>query len=147
MSEPVTLREMQGGLNVDFHTVAAILRDPADDTSGLVPDACSIPPVNVGMRLPTFTNIRIRTARDAEIIFHAVRIGILPMVTQRLGSEGCKALCTGCVYVWEERSGGFSDPMEPGMERFSDGRSWGPSRYRTPNGLCHDVQVTVFDVL
>jgi hypothetical protein len=78
---------------------------------------------------PTCTNIRIRTARDAEIIFHAVRLGILPIVMQRLGSEERMALCTGCVYVWEERSGSLSESMEQGIERFTEGRSWGPSRY------------------
>ncbi|KAF8499664.1 hypothetical protein F5888DRAFT_96947 [Russula emetica] len=82
------------------------------------------------MMPPTCTNIRIRTARDAEIIFHAVRLGILPMVMQRLGSEERMALCTGCVYVWEERSGCLSESMEQGIERFTEGRSWGPSRAR-----------------
>jgi hypothetical protein len=80
---------------------------------------------------PTCTNIRIRTARDAEIIFHAVRLGILPMVMQRLGSEERMALCTGCVFVWEERSGSLSESMEQGIERFTEGRSWGPSRFAT----------------
>jgi len=79
---------------------------------------------------PTCTNIRVRTARDAEIIFHAVRLGILPMVMQRLGSEERMALCTGCVYVWEERNGSLSESMEQGIERFTEGRSWGPSRAR-----------------
>jgi len=84
---------------------------------------------HVNIMPPTYTNIRIRTARDAEIIFHAVHIGILPMVMQRLGSEERMALCTGCVYVWEERSGSLSESMEQGIERFTEGRSWGPSRY------------------
>ncbi|KAI9507478.1 hypothetical protein F5148DRAFT_112469 [Russula earlei] len=82
------------------------------------------------MMPPTCKNIRIRTARDAEIIFHAVRLGILPMVMQRLGSEERMALSTGCVYVWEERSGSLSESMEQGIERFTEGRSWGPSRAR-----------------
>ncbi|KAI0256348.1 Gti1/Pac2 family-domain-containing protein [Lactifluus subvellereus] len=82
------------------------------------------------MMPPTCTNIRIRTARDAEIIFHAVRLGILPMVVQRLGSEERMALCSGCVYVWEERNGSLSESMEQGIERFTEGRSWGPSRAR-----------------
>jgi len=93
------------------------------------------------MMPPTCTNIRVRTARDAEIIFHAVRIGVLPMVMQRLGSEERMALCTGCVYVWEERSGSLSESMEQGIERFTEGRSWGPSRYRTLNDLCHSPQL------
>ena len=97
----------------------------------------------VGMMPPTCTNIRVRTARDAELIFHAVRLGILPMVMQRLGSEERMALCTGCVYVWEERSGSLSESMEQGIERFTEGRSWGPSRYRTLNDLCHNAQLTV----
>ena len=80
------------------------------------------------MMPPTCSNIRVRTARDAEIIFHAVRLGILPMVVQRLGSEERMALCSGCVYVWEERSGSLSESMEQGIERFTEGRSWGPSR-------------------
>jgi hypothetical protein len=92
---------------------------------------------------PTCTNIRIRTARDAEIIFHAVRLGILPIVMQRLGSEERMALSTGCVYVWEERNGSLSESMEQGIERFTEGRSWGPSRYRTLNGLCHNAQLAV----
>ncbi|KAI9455479.1 Gti1/Pac2 family-domain-containing protein [Lactarius psammicola] len=82
------------------------------------------------MMPPTCTNIRVRTARDAEIIFHAVRVGILPMVVQRLGSEERMALCSGCVYVWEERNSGLSESMEQGIERFTEGRSWGPSRAR-----------------
>jgi hypothetical protein len=81
------------------------------------------------MMPPTFTNIHVRTARDAEIIFHAVRVGILPMVVQRLGSEERMALCSGCVYVWEERNSNLSESMEQGIERFTEGRSWGPSRY------------------
>ncbi|KAI0001259.1 hypothetical protein BJV74DRAFT_897552 [Russula compacta] len=89
------------------------------------------------MMSPTCSNIRVRTARDAEIIFHAVRLGILPMVTQRLGSEERMALCTGCVYVWEERSGSLSESMEQGIERFTEGRSWGPSRY------CQNLQTFV----
>ncbi len=96
---------------------------------------------------PTCTNIRVRTARDAEIIFHAVRLGILPMVMQRLGSEERMALCTGSVYVWEERSGCLSESMEQGIERFTEGRSWGPSRYRSLNSLRHNAQLTLRDDL
>lgn len=83
----------------------------------------------LNMMPPSCINIRVRTPRDAEIIFHAVRVGILPMVTQRLGSEERMALCPGCVYVWEERNGSLSESMEQGIERFTEGRSWGPSRY------------------
>ena len=110
----------------------------------LTPDPCrprgySPPsPTLVNMMHPTCTDIRVRTARDAEIIFHAVRLGILPMVVQRLGSEERMALCSGCVYVWEERSGSLSESMEKGIERFTEGRSWGPSRYYWLDALCGD---------
>jgi hypothetical protein len=77
---------------------------------------------------PTCSGLRVRTARDAEIVFHAVALGILPMVTRRLDSEERMALCSGCVYVWEERTSNVSDSIDHGIERFTEGRSWGPSR-------------------
>ncbi|THH17873.1 hypothetical protein EW146_g3014 [Bondarzewia mesenterica] len=82
------------------------------------------------MQPPTCTGLRIRTARDADIIFHAVAKGILPMVTRRLDSEERMALSPGCVYVWEERTSSLSESIEQGIERFTEGRSWGPSRAR-----------------
>lgn len=66
------------------------------------------------MQRPTFTNLRVRTARDAEILFHAVALGMLPMITRRLDSEERMALTTGCVYVWEERTSVVSDSLEHG---------------------------------
>ncbi len=36
------------------------------------------------MMSPTFTNIRVRTTRDAEIIFHAVRLGSYPWLSNAL---------------------------------------------------------------
>ncbi|KAI0029889.1 Gti1/Pac2 family-domain-containing protein, partial [Vararia minispora EC-137] len=79
---------------------------------------------------PTCSGMRIRTARDAEIIFHAVALRILPIVTRRLDSEERMALCSGCVYVWEERTSNVSESLDHGIERFTEGRSWGPSRAR-----------------
>lgn len=79
------------------------------------------------MQRPTCTNLRVRTARDAEILFHAVALGMLPMNTRRLDSEERMALTTGCVYIWEERTS-VSD-SEHGIERWTEGRSWGPSRF------------------
>ena len=79
---------------------------------------------------PTITNMRIRSVRDAEIILHAVALGILPMVVHRLADEERLALRPGCIYVWEERS---SNPLEATgqeIQRFTEGRSWGPSRAR-----------------
>ncbi|KAI0066024.1 hypothetical protein BV25DRAFT_1489454 [Artomyces pyxidatus] len=82
------------------------------------------------MQPPTCTGVRVRTAKDAEILFHAVAQGLLPMVERRLDSEERMYLCSGCVYVWEERSTNVSESVEQGIERFTEGRSWGPSRAR-----------------
>ncbi|TBU31611.1 hypothetical protein BD311DRAFT_775931 [Dichomitus squalens] len=52
------------------------------------------------------------------------------MVMHRLADEERLALRPGCIYVWEERS---SNPLEATgqeIQRFTEGRSWGPSRAR-----------------
>ncbi|KZT29166.1 hypothetical protein NEOLEDRAFT_1175469 [Neolentinus lepideus HHB14362 ss-1] len=82
------------------------------------------------MQSPTCTGIRIRSTHDANVLFHAVALNILPMVVRRLDSDARMALCSGCAYVWEERCHGLPEGSEPGIERFTDGRSWGPSRAR-----------------
>lgn len=82
------------------------------------------------MQSPTCTRMRVRDVRDAEIILHAVALRRLPMVLRRLDDEERMALTSGCVYVWEERS---SSPLEASgqeIQRFTEGRSWGPSRAR-----------------
>ncbi|KAI0665981.1 Gti1/Pac2 family-domain-containing protein [Trametes maxima] len=79
---------------------------------------------------PTCTRMRVRSVRDAELILHAVKTGMLPMVMHRLADEDRLALASGCIYVWEERS---SNPLEATgqeIQRFTEGRSWGPSRAR-----------------
>ncbi|KAH9892756.1 hypothetical protein C8Q73DRAFT_791766 [Cubamyces lactineus] len=79
---------------------------------------------------PTCTGMRVRNVRDAELILHAVATGLLPMVMHRLADEDRLALAPGCIYVWEERS---SNPLEATgqeIQRFTEGRSWGPSRAR-----------------
>jgi hypothetical protein len=55
------------------------------------------------MQRATCTGIRIRSPSDARTIFHAVRGGILPMVTRRLDTEERSLISPGSVYVWEER--------------------------------------------
>ena len=55
------------------------------------------------MQRATCTGLRIRSPSDARTIFHAVRIGILPMVTRRLDTEERSLISPGSVYVWEER--------------------------------------------
>ncbi|KAI5118242.1 hypothetical protein M0805_008878 [Coniferiporia weirii] len=78
---------------------------------------------------PTATGIRVRSTSDANVLFHAVTCGMLPMVSRRLDAADRAALRPGCVYVWEERSPA-SDATGAGMERFTEGRHWHPSRVR-----------------
>ena len=53
---------------------------------------------------PTCVGMRVRSTRDANVIFHAVALSILPMVVRRLDAADRAALRPGCVYVWEERA-------------------------------------------
>ena len=55
------------------------------------------------MQRATCTGLRIRSPSDARTLFHAVRLGILPMVTRRLDTEERSLISPGSVYVWEER--------------------------------------------
>ena len=83
------------------------------------------------MQQPTCTNIRIRSTADAHKIFSGVQQGLLHMVTRRLDAEERLALRSGCVYAWEER--GPHSEIEItglGIERFTEGRRWSPSRVR-----------------
>lgn len=78
---------------------------------------------------PTCTNVRIRSTRDAHKIFYAVQRRILPMITRRLDADERLALRSGCVYAWEER-GPHTEITGLGIERFTEGRRWSPSRVR-----------------
>lgn len=78
---------------------------------------------------PTCTNLRIRSVTDAHMIFYAVREGRLRMVTRRLDADERAALCSGCVYAWEER-GPNTEITGIGIERFTEGRRWSASRVR-----------------
>lgn len=55
------------------------------------------------MQHATISGIRIRSPTDARVVFHAVSLGILPMVTRRLDTEERSLISPGAVYVWEER--------------------------------------------
>lgn len=78
---------------------------------------------------PTCTNVRIRSTRDAHKIFYAVQRRVLPMITRRLDADERLALRSGCVYSWEER-GPHTEITGLGIERFTEGRRWSPSRVR-----------------
>lgn len=79
---------------------------------------------------PTLTDIYVRSVRDAEIIIHAVACKYLPMVIRRLTDEERLALRPGCIYVWEERRSNHLPVTGQEIQRFTEGRSWGPSRAR-----------------
>ncbi|KAF8482569.1 Gti1/Pac2 family-domain-containing protein [Russula ochroleuca] len=81
------------------------------------------------MQRPTCTDIRIRSVADALIIFYAVSKGTLPIVSRRLDSEERRCIRSGSVYVWEER-GPDAEATGLGIERWTDGIRWGPSRVR-----------------
>jgi len=86
------------------------------------------------MQHPTCSNIRIRSTADAHKIFGAIQRGILHMVTRRLDADERLALRSGCVYAWEER-GPHSELTGLGIERFTEGRRWSPSRVRDVRGV------------
>ena len=44
----------------------------------------------------------LRDARDAHVVFEAVRLKILPLVTRRLTAIEREQLTSGNVFVWEE---------------------------------------------
>ncbi|KAL0576345.1 hypothetical protein V5O48_005643 [Marasmius crinis-equi] len=81
------------------------------------------------MQQPTCTNVRIRSTTDAHKIFYAVQRGALRMITRRLDADERLALTSGCVYAWEER-GPHTEITGLGIERFTEGRRWSPSRVR-----------------
>lgn len=56
------------------------------------------------MQPATCNGIRVRTTADCNVIFYAVSLGILPLVSRRLSIDERRAIQSGCVFVWEERS-------------------------------------------
>ncbi|EMD33711.1 hypothetical protein CERSUDRAFT_117787 [Gelatoporia subvermispora B] len=80
--------------------------------------------------MPTITNVRIRDVRDAEILFHAVYLKRLSLRCKRLSDEEKAQLRPGHVYVWLH---GYPDPLGGStgdIQRFTEGRRWGPSKAR-----------------
>ncbi|KAF9226398.1 hypothetical protein BS17DRAFT_815240 [Gyrodon lividus] len=81
------------------------------------------------MQRPSLQNVRIRSTRDALHVFYAVARTVIPLITRRLDAEERRAIVPGNVYVWEERSAN-GEATGLGMERWTDGMGWGPSRVR-----------------
>lgn len=93
------------------------------------------------MQRATCTGIRIRSPSDARVIFHGVVLDILPMVTRRLDTEERSLISPGHVYVWEER-GPHAELTGVGIERWTDGIRWGPSRVREGFLFYHEKQAS-----
>ncbi|KAJ1672946.1 Gluconate transport-inducing protein, partial [Spiromyces aspiralis] len=62
----------------------------------------------------------VETTRDALLIFEACRLNLLPRVQRRFGERERQSIRSGSVFVWDEE--------ESGMRRWTDGRTWSPSR-------------------
>lgn len=62
----------------------------------------------------------IKTPQDALIVFEACRKNQLNRVQRRLSSKERIQIQSGSVFAWDER--------EAGMRRWTDGRTWSPSR-------------------
>ena len=104
---------------------------------------------------PTLQNARIRTAHDALQVFFAVARNVLTLLTRRLDADERKAIRSGNVYIWEDRSASTVDNGGITMERWyhfgaslalclylisslrTDGMSWGPSRIREVRQFYH----------
>ncbi|KAI0820191.1 Gti1/Pac2 family-domain-containing protein [Trametes gibbosa] len=85
---------------------------------------------------PTHPRLHVRDARDAHVVFEAVRKGLLKPVSRRLNElERSNYIQSGSLFVWEE-----SDD-EMGLKRWTDGRVWSQSRMREPY-LFYDEKLT-----
>lgn len=67
---------------------------------------------------PTLQNVRIRTAQDALQVFFAVARNVLTLLTRRLDADERKAIRSGNVYIWEDRSASTVDNGGITMERW-----------------------------
>lgn len=81
----------------------------------------SVLSIIVAMQSPTCTGIRIRSARDANVLFHAVALNMLPLIVRRLDETERLQVHSGCVYVWEERAHSYFDSNGQEMKRFTEG--------------------------
>ncbi|KAI0317583.1 Gti1/Pac2 family-domain-containing protein [Amylostereum chailletii] len=79
------------------------------------------------MQRPTHPRLHVRDARDAHVVFEAVRQGLLRPVVRRLNEiERANFIHSGALFVWEESDGDL------GLKRWTDGRVWSQSRMREP---------------
>ncbi|CAO3589112.1 unnamed protein product [Absidia cylindrospora] len=62
----------------------------------------------------------IKSPQDALLIFEACRQGQLNRVQRRLSSKERTLIQSGSIFAWDEN--------EAGMRRWTDGKTWSPSR-------------------
>ncbi|KAJ1916026.1 Gluconate transport-inducing protein [Mycoemilia scoparia] len=62
----------------------------------------------------------VENSNDVLILFEACRLGLKRQVQRRLSDTERMAIRSGSVFVWDEE--------QSGMKRWTDGRSWSPSR-------------------
>ncbi|ORX50813.1 hypothetical protein DM01DRAFT_1367735 [Hesseltinella vesiculosa] len=62
----------------------------------------------------------IKSPQDALVIFEACRLGQLSRVQRRLSTKERVYIKSGSIFVWDEN--------EAGMRRWTDGKTWSPSR-------------------
>ncbi|KIK70181.1 hypothetical protein GYMLUDRAFT_34668 [Collybiopsis luxurians FD-317 M1] len=96
------------------------------------------------MQRPTLESVRIRSTRDALQVFYGVATNKLALITRRLDAEERRAIKPGDVYVWEER-GANTETIGIGMERWTDGMGWGPSRVRDEFLFYHQKESDIED--
>jgi Gti1/Pac2 family transcription factor len=89
--------------------------------------------------------LRVRSVSDAHVIFHAVSLNLLPIVSRRLDTEERRAISSGCVFVWEER-GSNSESSGIGIERWTDSIRWGPSRVKDEFLYYHEKEPEATDL-
>ncbi|ORX88450.1 hypothetical protein K493DRAFT_385184 [Basidiobolus meristosporus CBS 931.73] len=62
----------------------------------------------------------VDSVQDALLVLEACRLGLLHRVQRRLSEKERQRIRSGSIFVWEEE--------ESGMRRWTDGRTWSPSR-------------------
>ncbi|EJD38685.1 hypothetical protein AURDEDRAFT_187648 [Auricularia subglabra TFB-10046 SS5] len=77
----------------------------------------------------TSSGTKVATPDDAKLLVHAVVLGVLPKIQWRLSAEERRDIRPGDVFVWEDHAAN-ADSGGASLERWTDGRHWGPSRMR-----------------
>ncbi|KAF8996275.1 hypothetical protein BDQ17DRAFT_1181306, partial [Cyathus striatus] len=83
---------------------------------------------------PTLKNVRIHSAQDALQVFNAVAMHRLPLITRRLNVEERSAIIREMYMSGEyamEEHGPTTEITGLGIEHWTDGIRWGPSRIQS----------------